>query len=63
MITTEIPTWEDSPAMPKSNYRASGLVLRHVADVHELPLPAVSALQIAALEALTCGLIMSAYLA
>ena len=34
MITTEIPTWEDPPAMPKSNYRASGLVLRPKADGH-----------------------------
>jgi hypothetical protein len=33
MITTEIPTWEDSPAMPKSNYRASGLVLRSEAEL------------------------------
>ena len=33
MITTEIPTWEDPPAMPKSNYRASGLVLRPKADI------------------------------
>lgn len=32
MITTEIPTWEDSPTMPKFNYRASGLVLRPKAD-------------------------------
>lgn len=28
MIATEPPTWADQPAMPKSNYRASGLVLR-----------------------------------
>lgn len=32
MIGTEIPTWEDPPALPKSNYRASGLVLRPKAD-------------------------------
>ena len=33
MITTEIPTWEDPPAMPKSNYRASGSVRRPTADL------------------------------
>jgi hypothetical protein len=33
MITTEIPAWEDPPAMPKSNYRASGLVHRPKADI------------------------------
>lgn len=31
MITTEIATWEDPPAMQKSNYRASGLVHRPLA--------------------------------
>ena len=36
MIATETPTSEDSPAMPKSNYRASGLVLRPFADSHSL---------------------------
>ena len=36
MITTEIPTWEDPPAMPKSNYRASGLVQRPEADGRSL---------------------------
>ena len=33
MIATETPTWEDSPTMPKSNYRASGLVHRPKAVV------------------------------
>ena len=28
MIASETPAHEDQPAMPKSNYRASGLVLR-----------------------------------
>jgi hypothetical protein len=31
MIATETPAQEDLPAVPKSNYRASGLVHRPVA--------------------------------
>jgi hypothetical protein len=33
MIASETPAPEDLPAMPKSNYRASGLVLRPKAVV------------------------------
>jgi hypothetical protein len=36
MITTEIPTWEDPLEMPKSNYRASGLVHRPIADSRDV---------------------------
>lgn len=33
MIASETPAPEDLPAMSKSNYRASGLVRRPVADL------------------------------
>ncbi len=33
MIALEIPAQEELPAMPKSNYRASGLVHRPISDL------------------------------